>query len=77
MLILFKIIYFHFLLFSFNEKCEIISGLDQSSSKELCMQMSSVTAPQAHKSSAKVSSFANVSRWSSVELMGSDRRERF
>lgn len=30
---MFKIIYFHFLLFSFNEKCEIISGLDQSSSK--------------------------------------------
>lgn len=40
-------------------------------------KMCSMTSPQAQKSSVEGRSLANVSLWSSMELMWSNRRERF
>lgn len=68
---------FHFLKTK-AQKCDILFGhIGCRGRSDFACLKCSATSPQAHKSSAEGSSLANVSPWSSVELMWCNRRECF
>lgn len=77
MLLLF-VLYHFFLLKTEDQKCDILfAHIRCRGWNDFACLKYSVTSPQAQRSSAEGSSLANVSLWSSVELMWSNRRERF